>query len=83
MTYKLTKKERQLCEFLEAGWIARDVYGRAFWYKEKPCKGTHIWCSLASDVNLDIFGKVNFDFIQWTDQKPWAVKDLLSLGVEE
>lgn len=83
---KLTKRERLFCELVEKGFMARDKDGVCFWYDSKPHKtdGEGIWSNdgdvlLATKMTFDI----DFNFIQWEDDLPWAVEDLLKLEVEE
>lgn len=91
---KLTKKERQFCELVETGWIARNKTGDLYFYEpheDKPYKlnsaDTTIWrhdamiCFL-SDEECDLF-HVPFSFITWDDEEPWSIEDLLKLEVEE
>lgn len=80
---KLTRRERQLCEFIETGWITRDKNGYLYASHSKPKKDASTWSvSSCTWINPKVY-RVEFPFIKWTDQEPWAVEYLLSLGVEE
>ena len=79
---KLTKRERAFCEAVQTGWIARDVIGGIYWYENKPKKGNSEWISRdIKYTNISVFKL--FNFINWEDEKPWAVTDLLKLEVME
>jgi hypothetical protein len=86
---ELTKKERQFCELVETGWIARDDNDVLFWYEAKPNKGNTMWTSTpyGNYHRLDnkLFSHVNckFSFITWNDNEPWSIEDLLKLKVLE
>lgn len=84
---KLTNNEFRVCELLEYGWIARDKNNQLHWYNKHPKKMKRIWMS--NDMNdstclecVSIFSNVKFDFIQWEDENPWAIEELLKLEVE-
>ena len=91
---RLTKKERQFCELVESGWIARNKNGDLYFYEpyiEPPYKldkaDSTIWRHDAmmyflSDENSDLF-HIQFTFIKWGDTEPWSIEDLLKLEVEE
>ena len=87
---KLTKKERQFCELVETGWIARNKNGDLYFYEphtDKPYKldraDSTIWRHYAmmyflSDAESDLF-HIPFAFIKWEDEEPWRIEDLLKL----
>lgn len=77
---KLTKTERAFCEVMEYGCIARNKNGNLLFYIGYPHKSGCTWESIHNYVyiNSDLF-----KFITWEDEKPWKVKDLLKLEVEE
>jgi hypothetical protein len=82
---KLTKKERQFCELIETGWIARDNNGSLYRYSKAPCKrsgGTWTGFSGNSLCVDNRFPGCTFSFITWDDAEPWSVEDLLKLEVE-
>ncbi len=90
---KLTKKERQFCELLETGWIARDKNGVIHVRDYKPVKMNTYWTSRESIHSWNLIGNcfvINkelfntpFSFITWDDAEPWSIEDLLKLEVEE
>lgn len=84
---KLTKKERQFCELVETGWIARDNYDNRDclkWYKDKPYKQNDVWVLNGTYFAIDLKETIHikFSFIKWEDE-PWSVEELLKLEVEE
>lgn len=79
---KLTKRERKLCEVLETGWIAAEKSGSVYWYSNLPTKGNYSYESDGNSLYLNGAGFM-FDFINFDDEEPWSVKDLLRLEVEE
>lgn len=81
---KLTKKERQFCELVETGWIARDGDGLLVYYVQKPKRGDNCWIPYSDVLRIDNrFPYIGFPFIKWEDKKPWSIEDLLKLEVEE
>jgi hypothetical protein len=87
---KLTKREKILCEFLETGYIARDLDSVLWCYNIKPNKTEYEWARIGEKhlqtVNLSRYNgfgslKELFHFIKWEDSEPWAVEDLLKLEV--
>lgn len=79
---KLTKRERAFCEALQTGWIARDENGKIHWYETEPHNDEEEWlCDGHQFINFTQLRL--FAFIEWGDEKPWAVEDLLKLEVEE
>lgn len=80
---KLTKKERVFCEIVRHGYIARDENGSIACHFPEPQKNIprHSWHNF---YNYKIFLDENsFSFIEWKDEKPWSIEDLLKLEVEE
>lgn len=84
---KLTKKERQFCELVETGWIARDADERLYYFKEEPArdKQRKVWDEVpfSKIIEINQFDNCNFSFITWEDEEPWSIEDLLKLEVEE
>ena len=86
---KLTKKERQFCELVETGWLARDSDRRLFLFKKKPVKHDGMWDSIGCrsylilDKEMNFVESMDFTFITWDDAEPWSIEDLLKLEVEE
>lgn len=86
-THVLTRKERQLCELVEKGYIARDVEGWLYVYKQKPHKEGSYWNTDSEDY-FDLFEmkdvvQLDFSFIKWEDEEPWSIEELLKLKVVE
>lgn len=80
---KLTKRERKLCEALETGWIAANKSGNVYWYSNLPVKLYTMFQSVGGD-SIRISGAgFQFDFINFEDEEPWMVENLLLLEVEE
>ena len=86
---KLTKRERAFCEALQTGWIARDFDDYLYIFDSIPHK---VGEEKRWDIHFDDEGdwhdlptQINslFTFIEWEDEKPWAVEDLLKLEVKE
>ena len=76
---KLNKRERSFCEYVENGWIARD--NKIMWYREKPTKSDTVWSSTyykSFFILADLF-----QFIQWSDDEPHSVEEMLSWEVSE
>ena len=84
---KLTKRERAFCELITDGYITRDGDMALWWNEYKPIKDMDFYEWSGTDcgnlVNLELFDEIPFMFIQWEDDEPWAVEDLLKLEVEE
>ena len=80
---KLTKRERKLCEALETGWIAANKSGDVYWCSNLPVKSHTMFQSTGGD-SIRISGAgFHFDFIDFEDEEPWMVENLLQLEVEE
>lgn len=78
---KLTKRERKLCEALETGWIAANKDGAVYWHGNFPVKAITVYNGSPS-MYLSGAG-FKFDFIDFEDEEPWMVENLLQLEVEE
>ena len=78
---KLTKRERKLCEALETGWIAANKDGAVYWHGKFPVKAITVYNGSPS-MYLSGAG-FKFDFINFEDEEPWMVENLLLLEVEE
>lgn len=80
---KLTRRERKLCEALETGWIAANKSGNVYWYSNLPDKLYTMYQIIGGD-SIRISGAgFHFDFIDFEDEEPWMVENLLQLEVEE
>lgn len=80
---KLTKQEHAFCVMAETGYIARDKTGYLYWHKTKPTKRETDWMSTIGKWKRMDWENLQFDFIQWEDNEPWSVEDLLKLQVKE
>lgn len=79
---RLTKAERGFCEIVQGGYIARSESGYIEFYFSRPVKFGSMWLTYDNNRSLPL-DKNSFSFIQWDDDKPWSVEDLLKLGIEE
>ena len=79
---KLTKRERKLCEALETGWIAANKSGKVYWYNRLPIKGDNAYVNCGKSMYISGAGFF-FAFINFGDEEPWMVENLLQLEVEE
>ena len=79
---KLTKRERKLCEALETGWIAANKSGKVYWYNRLPIKGDNAYVNCGKSMYISGAGFF-FAFINFEDEEPWMVENLLQLEVEE
>lgn len=85
----ISRIEREFLELIGYDcWMARDKDEYLYIYAEKPHKTILAWCgydmskSAVSRVSSKIYHGVNFDFIKWEDEEPWAVKDLMKLEIK-
>ena len=77
---KLTKRERKLCEALETGWIAANKSGKVYWYNRLPIKGDNAYVNCGKSMYISGAGFF-FAFINFEDEEPWMVENLLQLEV--
>ena len=80
---KLTKRERAFCEYVQSGWIVKDDYGNAEWFEKYPARRERFWFK-----NVEVGAMCNivnnlFSFIQWEDEEPYSVEELLKWEVED
>ena len=82
----LTKKEKQFCELVDTGWIARDSDERLYYFKEEPAKNARHkrWEAVpfSKVIEMNQFDNCDFDLITWDDTEPWSIEDLLKLEEE-
>lgn len=82
---KLTKSEREFCEIVARGVLARDKDGHLSLFsigsEVYKCEGA--WMRKTALCNYFNINKDEFKFIKWEDEKPWAIEDLLKLDVIE
>lgn len=77
----LTKREYAFCEYVQTGYVTRNHSNALYWSEKRPEKTPHGWeypFALLFQIYL-----CNFDFIEYDDEEPWEVEDLLKLEVEE
>ena len=82
----ITSNEKRFLEILDYKYIARDVGGVLYGYQTIPKKYETYWDSEdwgSLSIHRSAFKNVSFDFIKWSDEEPWAVKDLLKLEVRD
>lgn len=66
-------------------WIARDKNGKLFLYANKPCKSEagEGWFYRTGDFDSLIFFDHLFQFVNWEDEEPYSIGELLRQnGVE-
>lgn len=81
----LTAREKRFVEFLQDGWLARDLrYNCFYWFKEKPTKGNDAWyCECSTWLLHSTLLEGLFPFITWEDEEPWSVEELRKLKALE
>lgn len=63
-------------------WIARDESGVLYIYHDKPKKKEFIWILGFGSSRLNLFDHL-FKMVQWADDEPWRIEDLLNLDVKK
>ena len=73
---KLTEDEKVILRSLpkEYKWIARDLSGMVYIFIERPEKGQAIWYGCGQPM-IPFYHL--FQFIQWEDEEPYSIEDLL------
>ena len=73
---KLTEDEKVILRSLpkDYKWIARDLSGMVYIFIERPEKGQAIWYGCGKPM---IPSYHLFQFIQWEDDEPYLIEDLL------
>ena len=88
----LTNNERKLLEIIDSKfkYMVKNPDGRITVFENEPLKDTTHKCwSCGDNLGLNIFlgagvfNNVNFDMVQWEDEKPWLIEDLEKLEVKE
>ena len=88
----ITQDERVILRNIKGyTWLARDEDGRIFMYGAKPLKLTSKWLEMSHHTSclemshhMSCFNYSHlFDFIQWTDDEPYNINDLLMQNKEE
>lgn len=74
---KLTEDEKVILRNLPKRykWISRDENGLIYINKHKPNKGLHLW-GACGGVPILLFPHL-FQFIQWEDEEPYSIEELL------
>jgi hypothetical protein len=82
---KVTKHERAFLELVGIGWIARDLKGELYYYRQEPQKGNASWCGveIRACARIDTALGMDFEFIKWDEDEPRKVEDLLQLEVAD
>lgn len=76
---KLTKLEHEyLKEAIknEYMYIACDVNGRIYFYKDKPFKSLDEWIVASNDCRGILDSLLNF--VKWEDEEPWDIDNILA-----
>ena len=76
---KLTKLEHEyLKEAIknEYMYIARDVNGHIYFYKDKPFKSLDEWIVDSNDCRGILDSLLNF--VKWEDEEPWNIDNILA-----
>lgn len=63
-------------------WIARDENGVLYIYYDKPKKNSFTWAVAFGSRCLNLFNHL-FKMVQWDDDEPWKIEDLLKLDVKK
>ena len=84
---KINKRTKSFFDSIETGWVARESNGELWIYTIYPIKCEYGWEPSEDDycrfTKLDYYDFLTLDFIKWSDEKPWSVKDIRNLKVEE
>ena len=73
----ITQDERAILRNIKGyTWLARDEDGRIFMHSAKPSKFTSKWLEMSHHTSCFNYSHL-FDFIQWTDDEPYNIYDLL------
>lgn len=78
----ITVKEQHFLKFIKNGWIVRDLNGYVRWFEKRPKKQGEIWNNFYSSVDIERPFKNMFSFIEWEDEEPWSVEELLKLEMK-
>lgn len=63
-------------------WIERDENGVLYIYYDKPKKNSFTWSVAYGSRCLNLFNHL-FKMVQWADDEPWRIEDLLKLDVKK
>jgi hypothetical protein len=75
-TFRLSDDEKVILRNLKGTWLARDKSHMLFVYSDKPYRKHTSWMSEKYYFNFDMFNHL-FQMVQWTDDKPTLIADLL------
>lgn len=79
----LSDKERKLLEVLPThfSYVARDKNEKIYAFEDKPLKRECCWSTCGTKRDLMDLSKFNlpFEFINWLDEEPYEINDLLAL----
>lgn len=80
-TIKLTHDEYIILKNIdeEYKWIARDISGNLYVYKNKPFKDGNVWGCVEGFVRIELFEHL-FKFIKFLDEEPYNIKELLIIA---
>lgn len=83
-TPKISKRDRAFLEYIKAPYkyIARDMKGDIYAYKDKPTKTIDVWNLGGVPMYVSWF-EVDFPVVKWEDEEPWLIEDLKKLEVVE
>ena len=77
----ITDEEREILKsaktFIHAEYIARDLDGTLYAFEKKPIRKKEIWNEDGWCINFP-FHNDKFQYIQWSDQEPTKIIDLLN-----
>lgn len=88
----LTNNERKFLEIIDSKfkYMVRDCDGCMNFYVNKPSKNTTLKCwnrgcdpYISIFLDFGLFNNINFDMVQWENEKPWLIEDLKKLEVKE
>lgn len=79
--FLLTRLEYELLKYWKDKrykYIARDRDGSLYLYQEEPSKNEDVWGSLYRHSNVSRFFYDLFKFIEWTDNYPFNIEELIN-----
>lgn len=77
--YKLTQNTYNLLTLMNDNWwLAKNKNGQVFAHYIKPDKDETFWYGRGNGCTNMYFEKANFSFLDWEDEEPLQVKDILN-----
>lgn len=80
----ISESDRACLDYINPEWkyIARDMNGKMFAFKDKPYKCIDYWNidDFCGVVALAIFN-IKLPMVKWSDNEPWKIEDLKKLEV--